>query len=215
MVAGTDLPVSVGFGRFRVLPHRRELLVDGQPAKLGGRAFDILLTLIEARGSVVTKDALMARVWPGRVIEEHNLQSQISALRAVLGPDREVIRTVSGRGYQFVGEIRALSEGDERDSVSPEAAEPEALPPTNVPEPVSELIGRDDELAEVVILVGAHRLVTLAGAGGIGKTRLAVALARELRPHCRWRVAGAILAACRSQSGSRRGCRCCRPGAWR
>jgi len=193
MVAGSDLPASVGFGRFRVLPHRRELLVDGQPAKLGGRAFDILLALIEARGAVVSKNALMARVWPGRVVEENNLQSHISALRAALGRDREVIRTVSGRGYQFVGEILALPEGgDDRASLGPKAADPGALPPTNVPEPVSELIGREDELAEVVNLMGAHRLVTLTGAGGIGKTRLAVALARELRPHFADGVAAAV-----------------------
>jgi DNA-binding winged helix-turn-helix (wHTH) protein len=184
MVAGAKLPASVEFRRFRVLLHRRELLVDGQPAKLGGRAFDVLTTLIEARGAVVTKDALMARVWPGQVVEENNLQSHISALRAVLGRDRELIRTVSGRGYQFIGEMRGLSEADdERDTLGPEAAKPAALPATNVPEPVSELIGRDDELAKVVILIGAHRLVTLTGAGGIGKTRLAVALARKLRPH--------------------------------
>jgi len=184
MVAGADLPASVGFGRFRVLPHRRELLIDGQQAKLGGRAFDILIALIEARGAVVSKNALMARVWPGRVVEEHNLESHVSTLRAVLGPDRGLIRTVSGRGYQFTGEIRALSQaGDQRASLGPDAAEPGALPPTNVPEPVLELIGRDDELAEVVNLMATHRLVTLTGAGGIGKTRLAVALARELRPH--------------------------------
>src|SRR6516225_22093 len=184
MVAGADLPASVGFGRFRVLPHRRELLIDGQPAKLGGRAFDILIALIEARGAVVSKNALMARVWSGRVVEEHNLESHVSTLRAVLGPDRGLIRTVSGRGYQFTGEIRALSQaGDQRASLGPDASEPGALPPTNVPEPVLELIGRGDELAEVVNLMGTHRLITLTGAGGIGKTRLAVALARELRPH--------------------------------
>jgi hypothetical protein len=97
---------------------------------------------------------------------------------------RDLIRTVSGRGYQFIGEIRPWSEaGDHRASLGPEKAEPGALVPTNVPEPVSELIGRDDELAEVVNLIGAHRLVTLTGAGGIGKTRLAVAIARELQPH--------------------------------
>jgi predicted ATPase/DNA-binding winged helix-turn-helix (wHTH) protein len=184
MLAASDLPASVGFGRFRVLPHRREMIADGKPIRLGGRAFDILMALIEARGAVVTKGALMGRVWPGRVIEENNLQSHISALRAALGPDRDLIRTVSGRGYQFIGEVRALSEaGDERASLGPEEAESGALPPTNIPGPVSELIGRDDELAEVVNLMGAHRLVTLTGAGGIGKTRLAVALARELRPH--------------------------------
>jgi predicted ATPase/DNA-binding winged helix-turn-helix (wHTH) protein len=184
MVAGTDLPASVGFGRFRVLPHRREIIADGKPIKLGVRAFDILMALIEARGAVVTKTAVMARVWPGRIVEENNLQSHISALRAALGPDRDLIRTVSGRGYQFIGEIQAWSDGDDqRAGLGPEEVESGALPPTNVPEPVSELIGRDDELAEVVNLMGAHRLVTLTGAGGIGKTRLAVALARELRPH--------------------------------
>jgi predicted ATPase/DNA-binding winged helix-turn-helix (wHTH) protein len=184
MIAVADLPASVGFGRFRVLRHRREMIADGKPIKLGGRAFDILVALIEARGAVVTKDALIKRVWSGLVVEENNLQSHMSALRAALGPDRDLIRTVSGRGYQFIGEIRALSEaGDERASLGLEEAESAALPLTNVPEPVSELIGRDDELAEVVNLMGAHRLVTLTGAGGIGKTRLAVALARELRPH--------------------------------
>jgi predicted ATPase/DNA-binding winged helix-turn-helix (wHTH) protein len=183
MVAGADLPASVGFGRFRVLPHRGELLADGQPAKLGARGFDILMALIEARGEVVSKNVLMARVWPGRIVEENNLQSQISALRVALGPDRDLIRTVSGRGYQFIGEIRALPEGDvERGSLGPYTAEPGALSSTNIPEPVSELIGRRDELEELVNLMGAHRLVTLTGAGGIGKTRLAVATARELLP---------------------------------
>jgi predicted ATPase/DNA-binding winged helix-turn-helix (wHTH) protein len=184
MVTGADLPATVGFGRFRVLPLRREMIADGKPIKLGGRAFDILMALIDARGAVVTKDSLMGRVWPDRIVEENNLQSQISALRTALGPDRDLIRTVSGRGYQFTGEIRALLEaGDQRASVGPQEARSGALVPTNVPEPVSELIGRDDELAQVVNLMGAHRLVTLTGAGGIGKTRLAAALARELRPH--------------------------------
>jgi predicted ATPase/DNA-binding winged helix-turn-helix (wHTH) protein len=180
MVVGADLPASVGFGRFRVLPHRREMMTDGQPIKLGGRAFDILTALIEARGAVVTKVALMERVWPGRIVEENNLQSHIAALRAVLGPDRDMIRTVSGRGYQFTGELRALSEaGDVRASLGPEKAESRALAPTNVLEPVSELIGRDEELAEVVNLIGAHRLVTLTGVGGIGKTRLGFEAARH------------------------------------
>jgi DNA-binding winged helix-turn-helix (wHTH) protein len=70
----------VAFGRFRVVPHRRELLADGQPLKLGGRAFDVLMALIEARG-VLSKDALMARVWRDRVVEENSLHSQILALR--------------------------------------------------------------------------------------------------------------------------------------
>ena len=173
---------SVAFGRFRALPHRRELLADGRPIKIGGRAFDVLMALIEARGAVVGKEALMARVWPDRVVEENNLQAHISALRAALGAQRELIRTVSGRGYQFTGEIRILPASPDEHAVAGVAAvEPEAvLPPTNLPQPVSELIGRDDELREILSLAAAHRLVTLTGAGGIGKRRLALAVARRL-----------------------------------
>src|ERR1700678_2405594 len=109
MVGNSDLPAGMDFGRFRVLPRRRELLVDGQPAELGGRAFDVLMALIEARGAVVSKDALMQRVWPGRIVEENNLQAQISALRRVFAADRDLIHTIAGRGYQFTGEIRAAS----------------------------------------------------------------------------------------------------------
>jgi predicted ATPase/DNA-binding winged helix-turn-helix (wHTH) protein len=174
----------IEFGHFRIVPHRRELLADGLPVKLGGRAFDMLMALIEGRGTVLGKDALMARVWPNRVIEEKNLHAQISALRAALGTEREVIRTVPGRGYQFTGEIRILSANpDERTGESAATAEPKAVPPTNLPQPVSELVGRDGELREILSLAAAHRLVTLTGAGGIGKTRLALAVARRLLPN--------------------------------
>jgi DNA-binding winged helix-turn-helix (wHTH) protein len=91
MDPATQPPASVTFGRFRVLPHRRELLVDGRPIKLGGRAFDVLMALIEARGAVVAKDALMARVWPDRIVEENNLQAHLSALREAFGADRELV----------------------------------------------------------------------------------------------------------------------------
>ena len=96
----SEAPASVEFGRFRILPRRREVLVDGWPIELGGRAFDVLLTLIEANGAVVEKDDLVNRVWPGRIIEEGNLRAQIRALRIALA-DRGLIRTVAGRGYQF------------------------------------------------------------------------------------------------------------------
>jgi DNA-binding winged helix-turn-helix (wHTH) protein len=85
MERASETPAGVAFGRFRVLPHRRELLADGQPIKLGGRASDVLMALIASRGEIVGKDALMARVWPDRVVEENNLQSQISDLLAAFG----------------------------------------------------------------------------------------------------------------------------------
>jgi predicted ATPase/DNA-binding winged helix-turn-helix (wHTH) protein len=185
MHSGSDARARTGiaFGRFRVLPHNRELFADDRPVRLGGRAFDVLMALIEARGTVLSKQTLIARVWPDRVVEENNLQAQISALRSAFGADRDKIQTVPGRGYQFVGEIR-VEPARPGEPVGTVAARPTTVqPPTNVPEPVSELIGRDEELGDILNLVAAHRLVTLTGAGGIGKTRLASAAARELLPH--------------------------------
>jgi DNA-binding winged helix-turn-helix (wHTH) protein len=95
---------AVAFGRFRFLTHSRELLVDGAPAMLGGRALEVLAVLIEARGHLVTKDDLLNRVWPTTTVGENCLQFQISSLRRALGDDRDLIKTVSGRGYRFVAE---------------------------------------------------------------------------------------------------------------
>src|SRR5258705_5396620 len=104
-----ETPAAIEFSRFSVLPHRRELLAEGRPLDLGGRAFDVLMVLIEASGAVVSKDALMNRVWPGRIVEENSLQAQISALRRAFAADRDLIRAIAGRGYQFTGEIRTVS----------------------------------------------------------------------------------------------------------
>src|ERR1700693_435455 len=100
---------AIEFGRFRVLPHRREVLAEGRRLELGGRAFDVLMALIEASGAVVGTDALMNRVWPDRIVEENSLQAQIAALRRAFGADRDLIRTVAGRGYQFTGDIRTVA----------------------------------------------------------------------------------------------------------
>jgi predicted ATPase/DNA-binding winged helix-turn-helix (wHTH) protein len=158
----------VEFGRFKVIRQRRELLADDRPVELGGRAFDTLVALIDARGTVVSKDDLLRRVWPDRVVEENNLQAQIVTLRKAFGADRDLIRTVAGRGYQFTGELRATV------TAAPLARS------TNLPEAVSELIGREAELGDVTNLISKHRLVTLVGAGGIGKTRLGLEVARHL-----------------------------------
>lgn len=177
-------PAAIEFGRFRVFPHRRELLAEGRPLELGGRAFDVLMALMEASGAVVSKDALMDRVWPDRVVGENNLQSQISALRRAFGADRDLIRTIAGRGYQFTGEIRAMAlEPNALEATGHGLQRPQATPvPTNLPEPFSELIGRDAELHQILELNASHRLVTLTGAGGIGKTRLGFEAARRLLP---------------------------------
>src|SRR5438445_13257021 len=94
-------PATIEFGRFKVVRHRRELLADGRPVELGSRAFDTLLALIDARGTVLGKDELMSRVWPDRVVEENNLAAQISVLRKAFGADRRPVRTAAGRGSRL------------------------------------------------------------------------------------------------------------------
>lgn len=102
----TTIDATLEFGRFRVLLRRRELLADGAPLELGTRAFDLLLVLAEADGSLVTKGDLMTRVWPGVVVCEENLKVQIRALRRALGEDCNFIRTEFGRGYRFTAAVR-------------------------------------------------------------------------------------------------------------
>src|SRR5215471_18211730 len=91
------------FGRFQVLPARRSILVDGQAATLGARAFDMLVVLIERRDRVVSGNELFDLVWPGLVVEENNLRQQVAALRKLLGA--EAVVTVPGRGYRFAAAL--------------------------------------------------------------------------------------------------------------
>src|SRR5438270_8076281 len=114
----SETPAIIEFGHFRIVPHRRELLAGGQPITLGGRTIDVLMALIEGQGAIVGKDALMGRVWPNRIVEESSLHVQISALRNVFGADRDLIRTISGRGYQFTGEIRTIVASSETQMVA-------------------------------------------------------------------------------------------------
>ena len=100
---------TLEFGRFRVLLRQRQLLANGVPIELGTRAFDLLLVLVEADGSLVTKDKLFSRVWPGIVVADENLKVQISALRKALGEDRDFIRTEFGRGYRFTAAVRSIA----------------------------------------------------------------------------------------------------------
>src|SRR6202048_1152416 len=153
----SETPAIIEFGRFRVLPRRRELLAGGQPIPLGGRTFDGLMALIEGQGAVVSKVALIGRVWPNRIIEESSLHVQISALRNAFGAARALIRTISGRGYQFTGEVRTLAVSPQTQAVAGTAVQVPAPPrqQANLPEPVSELIGRDVELEEILGLTAA------------------------------------------------------------
>jgi len=186
-------------GRFELQACERRLLVDGVAAGLGARAFDLLLALAERPGRLLTKHELMDLVWPGVIVEENNLAAQVSALRKVLGGD--LIATIPGRGYRFT----ARTESAPAETPAPLVAPPldddshlYAQPPTlrtNLPERPQPLIGREGDLAALEALVDAHRLVTLVGAGGMGKSRLAQAFLHAQREAWRHGVCWIELAA--------------------
>lgn len=94
----------IAFRRFVLLPGARALLRDGSPVTIGARAFDLLLVLLRARGSIVGKREIVECVWPSTVVDEGNLRFQMATLRKVLGDDRNLIKTVTGRGYLLVDE---------------------------------------------------------------------------------------------------------------
>jgi DNA-binding winged helix-turn-helix (wHTH) protein len=110
---------SLGFGRFRVLLRHRQLLADELPVELGTRAFNLLLALLESDGSLVTKEQLLARVWPGIAVAEDNVKVHVSALRKALGEDRDFIRTEFGRGYRFTAAVQLI---DRREGCQPRPA---------------------------------------------------------------------------------------------
>jgi len=177
---------SFVFGRFNLQVARRELLADGTRIELGSRAFDILLLLIEARGELVPKDDLMRRVWGNVIVEESTLQSHIWALRKALREERDRILTVPRRGYRFVGQCEAIepTKDSAREGHAEQCTGPSLRPEgrTNLPNMMSPLIGRGAQLTELVSLIGQRRMTTLAGIGGVGKTRLALEAAHQLLP---------------------------------
>ena len=154
-------------GPLQVCPLSKEIRRSGQPIAIGSRAYAILEVLIASRGELVSKDALMRNVWPDTIVEENNLQVQITTLRKLLGDQRHLIRTVPGRGYVLLHEA------------VPSARLSHATASNDVPATGGScrLIGRREASSEVDALLGTSRVVTLVGAGGIGKTRLAYEVA--------------------------------------
>lgn len=168
------------FGPFRLLPGRQLLLEGDKPVHVGSRARDILMALVERSGEVVGKEELLARVWRNTTVDEGNLKVHVAALRRALGDGKagnRYIINVPGRGYSFVGDVSLLGE--------PEALVAHAVPvqapsPSDLPAPLTRMIGRDDIVAMIAGQMANHRLVTIVGPGGIGKTTVGLAVAERL-----------------------------------
>jgi predicted ATPase/DNA-binding winged helix-turn-helix (wHTH) protein len=166
------------FGTFRLFPARQLLLENEAPVRLGSRALEILSALVERPGEMVSKDELTTRVWPDTIVEESNLKVHVAALRRALGEGqygRRYIATVPGRGYRFVAPV------EDANSAEPLACRSDALEPAhNLQASLTRMIGRSDTVGALPRQLTRHRLVTVAGPGGIGKTMVAIAAAEAL-----------------------------------
>lgn len=179
------------FGAFRLDIGKRLLARNGVPVAIGGRALDVLIALVERAGDVVTKQELIARVWPNITVDEGTLRVHVAALRKALGDDRggaRYVTNVSGRGYCFVAPVTsavAPSAADPPASTFPQpgaavpatAAAPPSTRSPGLPRPLARMIGREAAVGDISAHLARQRFVTLHGPGGIGKTTVAVAVA--------------------------------------
>ena len=169
---------SICFGAFCLWPVRRLLLQDNQPVRIGSRALDILIALLERPGDLVTKDELMARVWPNTFVEPANLTVHIAALRRALGDGRDGNRfliNIPGRGYRFVAPV-TLSEHS-KPSLRAISATGQSH---NLPAKVTRLIGRQDIVGRLSSQIARDRFLTVVGPGGIGKTAVVLTVAEKM-----------------------------------
>jgi predicted ATPase/DNA-binding winged helix-turn-helix (wHTH) protein len=146
---------------------RIELRLGGQCQPVEPQVFDVLAFLVQHRDRMVTKAELLDEVWHSRFVSESALTSRIKAARRAIADDgrtQRLIRTVHGRGYQFVGDVRV-------------APRPAAPPSVSVPRPATPTVGRERDIEDLSRLLVRKRMVTLLGPGGVGKTRLAVEMA--------------------------------------
>jgi predicted ATPase/DNA-binding winged helix-turn-helix (wHTH) protein len=161
---------------------RRELRVLGIPAAVGSRPFEIVEMLVRQAGELVTKDELMSSLWPGAIVAENTLQVHVAAVRKALGPYRNLLKTEAGRGYRLLGDWTTRQSDASGPFARPQQMpRTEKSPVTNLPAAVMPLVGRSAAVQRLKDLVSAYRIVTLTGPGGIGKTALALEVARHFR----------------------------------
>lgn len=179
------------FDEFLLDVKEKVLLRDGKPLPITPKVFQMLFVLVENHGQLVEKDELMKSVWADSFVEEGNIAYTIRFLRKALNDDSQnsrFIETVPRRGYRFIAKVKEVSGRGNVAAPSNISAPPRPsvsespLPPNNLPENLSPIIGREKEITAIRDLLQSEnvQLVTMTGIGGTGKTRLAQAVARRL-----------------------------------
>ena len=168
---------TISIGPFRLSAAARLLEKGGEPVRLGSRALDLLIALVEQAGKVVSQRELISRIWPDVTVEDANLRVHLAALRKALGDGHEGTRyivNVPGRGYSFVAPtIRSVQQ-------HPSPSAPASLRFQRLPARLAHLIGRDDIVRLLSAQLMVCRFVSIVGPGGIGKTTVAISVAHEL-----------------------------------
>lgn len=164
------------FGRFALSRSRMQLLDGERPVRVGSRALELLLAMVERAGEVVSRAELLAQVWPSTVVEDSSLRVHMSALRKALGEapgGNRFIVNIPGHGYCFVGAVKACRPGVFN---LPAAGMPkhELILGNSAP------VGRESAVADLLRMLASHRMLTIVGPGGMGKSTVAALIARQL-----------------------------------
>ena len=169
---GSSSATRLRFGPFELNVAERSLSKANRVIPLGGRAYDILTALLENAGEVVPKSELIAKAWPDVTVEEGSLRVHLSALRKALGDGQfgdKYIANVQGRGYSFIAPVTRLPADRDRGGASSGLS--------NLPPALGRMVGRSKVVVEIQrLLQTEQRLITISGAGGIGKTTVALSV---------------------------------------
>lgn len=167
----------IKFGTFELDVLNKKLTQSGRPYQLGKKALELLIALVSKAGEIVSKDELLRAGWPTTTVDEGALRVHLVTLRKALGEhsDRRYIENIPGRGYMFV----APTEQSLAASSVPNRQNGDL--DTNLPRFASRLIGRQDFIQTTLAALTSTRLLTIAGAGGIGKTAVALEIATRVQ----------------------------------